>query len=100
MALHSFFLPGKTLTINNNLEEFQKRKLIEMLQKHSSSYAWDYADMKGVDPKTCMHHIYIQENAQLVRQPQRRMNPNLREIVKEELQKLLNVNFIYAISNS
>ena len=28
------------------------------------------------------------------------MNPNLREIVKEELQKLLNVNFIYPISNS
>ena len=28
------------------------------------------------------------------------MNPNLREIVKEELQKLLNVNFIYLISDS
>ena len=28
------------------------------------------------------------------------MNPNLREIVKEELQKLLNVGFIYPISDS
>ena len=28
------------------------------------------------------------------------MNPNQREIVKEELQKLLNVNFIYPISHS
>jgi len=28
------------------------------------------------------------------------MNPNLREIVKEELQKSLNVNFIYPISDS
>lgn len=28
------------------------------------------------------------------------MNTNLREIVKEELQKLLNVNFIYPISYS
>ena len=28
------------------------------------------------------------------------MNPNLREIVKEELQKLLNLNFIYPISVS
>lgn len=27
------------------------------------------------------------------------MNPNLREIVKEELQKLLNVNFTYPISD-
>ena len=28
------------------------------------------------------------------------MNPTLRDIVKEELQKLLNVNFIYLISDS
>ena len=28
------------------------------------------------------------------------MNPDLREIIKEELKKLLNVKFIYPISNS
>jgi hypothetical protein len=28
------------------------------------------------------------------------MNPNLKEIVKEELQKLLNVDFIYLISDN
>ncbi len=28
------------------------------------------------------------------------MNPNLRELVKEELKKLLNVNLIYPISDS
>ena len=28
------------------------------------------------------------------------MNPSLRDIVKEELQKLLNVNFIYLISDN
>lgn len=56
--------------------------------------------MRGIDPKTCIHHIYIEQNARPVRQPQRRMNPNLTKIVKEELDKLLNVNFIYPISNS
>ena len=55
--------------------------------------------MKGISPKTCIHHIYIEENCKPIRQTQRRMNPNLREIVKEELQKLLNVYFIYPISN-
>ena len=54
--------------------------------------------MKGISPNTCTHHIYIEENCKPIRQPQRRMNPNLREIVKKELQKLLNVNFIYPIS--
>ena len=56
--------------------------------------------MKGISPKTCTHHIYIEENCKPIKQPQRRMNQNLREIVKEELHKLLNVNFIYPISDS
>ena len=70
MALHSMEKFGnsqleifldKTLNINNNLEEFQKRKLIEMLQRHSSAYAWEYTDMKGIDPKTCKHHIILKK---------------------------------------
>jgi len=77
--------PGKTLNINNNMEEFQKKELIRMLQEHSYSYAWENIDMKGIDPNTCKHHIYIEENAKLVQQPQRRMNPTLREIFKDEL---------------
>ena len=35
-----------------------------------------------------------------MRQPQRRMNPALKDIVKEELQKILNASFIYPISDS
>lgn len=56
--------------------------------------------MKRIYPNTCMYHIYIQENDKPIRQPQRSMNPNLREIVKEELRKFLNVNFIYPISDN
>ena len=92
--------PDKTLNINKNLERSQQGELTKILQKHSIAFAWEYADMKGIDPNTCIHHIYIEENSRLIKQPQRMMNPNLREIVKEELQKLLNVNFIYPISDS
>jgi hypothetical protein len=91
---------GKTLNINKNLEKSQQEEITKILQKHSTAFAWEYTNMKGIDPKTCIHHIYIEENNRPIRQPQRRMNPNLREIVKEELQKLLNVNFIYPISDS
>jgi len=45
--------------------------------------------MQGIHPKTCIHHIYIDETIKLVRQPQRRMNPMMKEIVKEDLKKLL-----------
>ena len=55
--------------------------------------------MKGISPELCTHCIYIKEGSRPVCQPQRRMNPNLREIV-EELQKLLKAGFIYPISDS
>ena len=56
--------------------------------------------MKGIDPQLCTHHIYIENDAIPVRQPQRRLNPHLKDVVKAELQKLLDVNFIYPISDS
>ncbi len=55
--------------------------------------------MKGIDPQLCTHHIYIEKDAHTIQQPQIRLNPHLRDIVKEELQKLLDVNFIYTISD-
>ena len=56
--------------------------------------------MKGIHPDTCIHHIYMDPNIPPIRQPQRRMNPALKDIVKEELQKLLTAGFIYPISDS
>lgn len=44
--------------------------------------------------------IYIKEGCKLVRQPQRRLDPALKDIVKEGLQKLLDARFIYLISYS
>jgi hypothetical protein len=51
--------------------------------------------MKGIHTDTCMHHIYTNDQIRPIQQPQRRMIPTLKDIVKEELQKLLEANFIY-----
>eukprot|EP00253_Pinus_taeda_P032891 PITA_32891 len=91
---------GKTLNINPNLTDDEKQQLMKLLRENKEAFSWDYTDMKGISPELCTHHIYIKEGSRPVCQPQRRMNPNLREIVKEELQKLLNAGFIYPISDS
>jgi hypothetical protein len=92
--------PGKALNINAKLNSSQQKHLIEILRKHSSAFAWDYTDMKGIHPNLCTHHIYLKENSRPIQQPQRRMNSALKDIIKGELQKLLDVNFIYPISDS
>ena len=91
---------GKTLNIGTHLDLSQEEKLIQLLRKYQKAFAWDYTDMYGIHPETCTHHIYRDSNVRLVRQPQRRMNPILQDIVRDELQKLLKVNFIYPISDS
>ena len=86
--------------MNTGLSENQQAQLLKVLKKQAGAFAWEYTDMKGIHPDTCIHHIYMDPSMSPVRQPQRRMNPALKDIVKEELQKLLTVGFIYPISDN
>jgi hypothetical protein len=91
---------GKYLHINSKLDTDQHKELVDILKEQSRAFVWEYIDMKGIHPDTCIHHIYTQGEVTPIRQPQTRMNPTLKDIVKEEIQKLLNVEFIYPIFDS
>ena len=56
--------------------------------------------MKGIIPAVCTHHIYLEDEAKSVRQPQRRLNPHMQEVVRAEVLKLLQVGIIYPISDN
>ncbi|XXG80025.1 hypothetical protein AAC387_Pa09g0979 [Persea americana] len=47
-----------------------------------------------------MHQIYLEENAKPSREPQRRLNPVLKEVVRGEVMKLLDAGIIYPIFDS
>jgi len=48
----------------------------------------------------CTHRIYLEENAKPSREMQRRLNPNMKEVAKNEVIKLLNNGIIYPTSDS
>jgi hypothetical protein len=50
--------PGKFLHINFELDAYQQKQLVYILKKQSGAFAWEYIDMKGIHPDTCIHHIY------------------------------------------
>ena len=60
---------GRSLNINANLDEQQQQKLIQVLSKYQQDFAWEYSDMKGIDPQLCTHHIYVEKDARPIRQP-------------------------------
>jgi len=47
-----------------------------------------------------MHKIHMEQDFIPVAQPQRRLNPTMKEVVKKEVQKLLEAGMIFPISDS
>ncbi|KAK9005312.1 hypothetical protein V6N11_042752 [Hibiscus sabdariffa] len=86
--------------VSNKLSEKEENDLIEVLRKYKEAIGWTIADIKGLSPSTCMHKIKVEEGAKPSREGQRRLNPSMMEVVKKEIQKLLDVDIIYPISDS
>ena len=48
----------------------------------------------------CMHRIHLEEGYTPTIEHQRRLNPNMKEVVRKEIMKLLDAGIIYPISDS
>ena len=90
----------KVVKVSVNLDDGFKEDLKKLLQEYMDVFAWDYLDLKGMDPAVYKHKINLQEDAVPVIQQRYRMNPNYAKQVKEELDKLLNVGFIVPIDQA
>ncbi|CAN6723509.1 unnamed protein product [Malus baccata var. baccata] len=86
--------------ISSSLTAQEEDKLIRVLKEHKSAIGWTLANIKGISPTTCMHRILMEEGAKPSREAQRRLNPLMLEVVKNEVIKLLDCGVIYPISNS
>ncbi|CAL9012138.1 unnamed protein product [Prunus brigantina] len=86
--------------IASQLGPSDEKKLLRVLKEHKTAIGWSIADIKGISPTMCMHKILLEDNAMPKRDAQRRLNPNMKEVVRKEVMKLLDVGIIYPISDS
>ncbi|KAH9724538.1 hypothetical protein KPL70_007523 [Citrus sinensis] len=86
--------------ISSSLNDEQKGKLLDVLKEYKGALGWTIADIKSINPVDCMHYIHLDANAKPTREMQRRLNPNMKEVVRTEVLKLLDACIIYPISNS
>ncbi|GJS43434.1 reverse transcriptase domain-containing protein [Tanacetum coccineum] len=91
------FLP---VIISSQLSKEKKNKLISVLKKHKQAFAWKTTDIPGICPSFCKHKIQLLDDKKPVVQKQRRLNPNMQEVVKKEIMKLLDTGIIYPIADS
>nr|GEZ55426.1 reverse transcriptase domain-containing protein [Tanacetum cinerariifolium] len=86
--------------IAKDLSMEEKTALITVLKLHKRAIAWKLSDIKGIDPEFCTHKIIIEEDFELAIQHQRRVNPKIHDVIKQEVLKLLDAGLIYPISDS
>nr|GEZ09489.1 reverse transcriptase domain-containing protein [Tanacetum cinerariifolium] len=86
--------------IAKDLSAKEKTALITVLKSHKRAIAWKLSNIKGVDPEFCTHKILMKEDFEPAVQHQRRVNPKIYAVIKQEVLKLLDAGLIYPISNS
>ncbi|KAL5562459.1 hypothetical protein UlMin_032206 [Ulmus minor] len=99
---HAFLGTGDIfpVIISSELSDVQSDKLLDLLREHKTALGWTIADIKGISPLICSHRIHLEEGANPRRDPQRRLNPTMKEVVKKKVLKLLDAGIIYPISDS
>ncbi|GJR25712.1 reverse transcriptase domain-containing protein [Tanacetum coccineum] len=86
--------------IAKDLSVEEKAALIKVLKSHKRAIAWKLSDIKGINPEFCTHKILMEEDYKPAVQHQRRVNPKIHDVIKKEVEKLLDAGLIYPISDS
>nr|GEZ45232.1 reverse transcriptase domain-containing protein [Tanacetum cinerariifolium] len=97
------FLKGNDklpVIIVKDLSVEEKTALVTVLKSHKRAIAWELSDIKGIDPEFCTHKILMEEDFKPVVQHQRRVNPKIHDVIKNEVLKILDAGLIYSISDS
>nr|GEW18509.1 reverse transcriptase domain-containing protein [Tanacetum cinerariifolium] len=97
------FLEGNNklpVIIAKELGDEEKAALIKVLKSHKRAIAWKLYDIQGINPEICTHKILMEEDYKPAVQHQRRVNPKIHDVIKKEVEKLLDAGLIYPISDS
>nr|GEV75201.1 reverse transcriptase domain-containing protein [Tanacetum cinerariifolium] len=78
----------------------EKTALITVMKSHKRAIAWKLSNIKGINPEFYTHKILMEEDFEPAVQHQRRVNPKIHYVIKNEVLKLLDAGLIYPISDS
>ncbi|GJX64167.1 reverse transcriptase domain-containing protein [Tanacetum coccineum] len=86
--------------IAKDLSDDEKTALIKVLKSRKQAIAWKLSDIKGINPEFCSHKILMEDDYEPAVQHQRRVNPKIHDVIKKEVEKLLDAGLIYPISDN
>lgn len=80
-----------TLTLKN------EASLLKVLKKYIRVNRWTLANIRGISPSYYMHKIRLEEGKKESIEPQPRLNPAMKKVVKKKILKCLDARVIFLI---
>lgn len=84
----------RPIFISKKLDKDVQEKLIKILREYRDCFAWEYHEMPGLSRSIVEHYLPIKLGYHPYKQPNRRMESQVREAIKEEIAKLYEAKFI------
>ncbi|CAA7020191.1 unnamed protein product [Microthlaspi erraticum] len=93
---YEYLGPNETypVIVNAALTKEETALLVRELRKHRKALGYSLDDLTGISPELCTHRIILEDESSSSIEHQRRLNPNLKEVVKKEIMKLLKAGVI------
>jgi hypothetical protein len=64
------------------LIDVEDEELLGFLREHKEAIGWTIEDIKEISPSLVMHKIHLEENSKPSREPRRRLNLAMQEVVR------------------
>ena len=77
----------------------QEDKLIMLVKKYKATIGWTMVDIKGINSLICTHKNNLVNDSKATRDQQLRLKITMKEVVKNEILKLLDAGITYPIAN-
>ena len=84
----------KLTRIETSMEEKTKQDLVQFLKKNTDVFTWSHEDMLGINPSAITHRLNVSPSYKPLCQKRRMLAPKQDNASKEEVQKLVTIEFI------
>ena len=84
----------KVLKIGTTIPTSEKEKMISFLRANQDVFAWKHEDMPEIDRKIIQHRLNVNTECKPIQQKKRIFAPECNKAVTEEVEKLLEADFI------
>ncbi|XP_049378083.1 uncharacterized protein LOC125842824 [Solanum stenotomum] len=76
------------------LEVDEQIASMNILKEYRDVFAWSYKEMPGLNPKVAVHQLAVKNGSRPVKQAQRYFRPDLVPLIENEVNKLIEADFI------